>query len=122
MLIQKVADASQSLSSVPEEPSPSYAAAFSRQESSFTSEEPITAANIDDTIVSTDLHATSEALNMLSHAAQLDSYATRSQVPDRPIATPGNVPLIDRSRFEFQYPLIAKGLLTIDQVAQLVAR
>lgn len=105
-----------------------YAAGFSRPERSFTPEESITAANIDETIVSTDLHATSEALNMLSQAAQLDSYATpsRSHASDRPSGSPGN---LVRSRNDkasqfdqMQYPLVTQGLLTVDQIARLIAR
>lgn len=101
---------------------------FPRPDRAYTPEEQITTANIDETIVSTDLHATSEALNMLSQAAQLDTYATpaRSHASDRPsAASPGN----RRSRIDniqqsdqMQYPLISRGLLTLDQVARLVAR
>ncbi|KAE8441359.1 hypothetical protein EG329_005462 [Mollisiaceae sp. DMI_Dod_QoI] len=124
----------QGLLPVAEEPSSeSYAAGirehFPRPERSFTPEEHITAANIDETIVSTDLHATSEALNMLSQAAQLDTYATpaRSHASDRaPVPSPGSHV---RSRIDniqqfdqIQYPLISRGLLTTDQVARLVAR
>jgi hypothetical protein len=127
LLIQQVSDPPRGLSPVPEQPSPSYAAGFSRPERSFTPEEPITGANIDETIVSTDLHATSEALNMLSHAAQLDSYITpsRPHVPDRlSVTSPGNLRTnLNLPRFEqMHYPLVAKGLLTIEQVSQLVAR
>ncbi|KUJ08162.1 uncharacterized protein LY89DRAFT_599883 [Mollisia scopiformis] len=128
-LNELVSTESQGLLSVAEQPSESYAAGFSRPERSFSPEEPITAANIDETIVSTDLHATSEALNMLSQAAQLDSYATpsRSHVSERPsAASPGSHV---RSRVDIasqfdqmQYPLVARGLLTTDQVARLVAR
>ncbi|KAF8856184.1 hypothetical protein BDZ45DRAFT_654488 [Acephala macrosclerotiorum] len=112
--------------------SDSYAAGirehFPRTERSYTPEEPITTANIDETIVSTDLHATSEALNMLSQAAQLDTYVTpaRSHASDRPsAASPGNHrPRIDNTQQfdQMQYPLISRGLLTLDQVARLVAR
>lgn len=66
---------------------------------------------------------------MLSHAAELDSYTTpsRSHLLDPSIRgspgsrTRGSINTIPRSE-QMQYPLVAKGLLTVDQVAHLVAR
>jgi hypothetical protein len=101
---------------------------------SFRSEVPISSSNIDETIASTELHATSEALNMLSHAAQLDSYATsglpHAAEPPNAVVSPRNHAVISPPRAEaadftngvLQYELVSRGLLTTTQVAQLVAR
>jgi hypothetical protein len=94
---------------------------------------PISSANIDETIASTELHATSEALNMLSHAAQLDSYATSGHphVADPPNSgiSPLNQSDNEASRNNagfttglLNYELVSRGLLTTSQVAHLVAR
>jgi hypothetical protein len=89
------------------------------------------AANIDETIASTDLHATSDALNMLSHAAQLDTYASpgqRSHASGRlaSVLTPGQGGVTPASNNvgsdPLQYTLIAQGLMTASQVIQLIAR
>lgn len=89
------------------------------------------AANIDETIASTDLHATSDALNMLSHAAQLDTYASpgqRSHASGRlaSVLTPGQGGVTPASNNvgndPLQYALIAQGLMTASQVIQLIAR
>lgn len=93
---------------------------------SYQSEVPIAPANIDDTIAATDLHSTSDALNLLSHAAQLDAHGP----PGHPYDTSSNMsPLQGRRNGadivlngELQYPLVAQGLLTTAQVSQLVAR
>jgi len=101
----------------------------------FGSEAPIT-ASIDETIAATDLHATSDALNMLSHAAQLDQYATpgqRSHTTDRPHSAVSpqdhviNVPSRDDGtdfimNNTLQYKLVSQGLLTTNQILQLIAR
>lgn len=91
----------------------------------------IPAANIDETIASTDLHATSDALNMLSHAAQLDTYASpaqRSHASGRlsSVLTPGQgggTPVTNNvGNDPSQYALIAQGLMSTSQVIQLIAR
>jgi hypothetical protein len=97
----------------------------------FRQDGSIPAANIDETIASTDLHATSDALNMLSHAAQLDAYASpgqRSHASGRlaSILTPGQggvTPVTNNvGNDTLQYALIAQGLLSTSQVIQLIAR
>lgn len=90
----------------------------------------IATPTIEETIASTELHATSEALNMLSHVAQLDAYATSGHPhPAEPLgvetaATP--IHTIGSPRVEshgpLQYELVSRGLLTTSQVAQLVVR
>lgn len=98
----------------------------------FRTEDPIT-GNIDEAIASTDLHTTSDALNMLSQAAQLETYSTpaqRSHTSDRPhaVLSPQDHPTHSSRHSEsvsnkvLQYPLISQGHLTVAQVSQLVAR
>ncbi|KAL2062119.1 hypothetical protein VTL71DRAFT_6385 [Oculimacula yallundae] len=97
---------------------------------SYERDGPISAANFDDTIASTDLHATSDALNMLSQAAQLDSYSTpgqRSHISDRTaVMSPGVVSSSVRvDQFppnKLQYALVSQGLLTVAQISQLISR
>jgi hypothetical protein len=97
----------------------------------FRQDGSIPAANIDETIASTDLHATSDALNMLSHAAQLDTYASpgqRSHASGRlaSVLTPGQggvTPVTNNvGNDSLQYALIAQGLMSTSQVIQLIAR
>ena len=96
----------------------------------FRQDGSIPEANIDETIASTDLHATSDALNMLSHAAQLDTYASpgqRSHASGRlaSVLTPGQggvTPVASIGSDQLQYALIAQGLMTTSQVIQLIAR
>jgi hypothetical protein len=97
----------------------------------FRQDGSIPVASIDETIASTDLHATSDALNMLSHAAQLDTYASpgqRSHASGRlaSVLTPGQgvvSPAANNGGNDaLQYALIAQGLLTAPQVIQLIAR
>ncbi|KAH8752075.1 hypothetical protein BGZ57DRAFT_99656 [Hyaloscypha finlandica] len=97
----------------------------------FRQDGSIPAANIDETIASTDLHATSDALNMLSHAAQLDTYASpgqRSHASGRlaSVLTPGQGGVTPASNNvgsdPLKYALIAQGLITASQVIQLIAR
>ena len=85
-----------------------------------------TPANIDETIAATDLHSTSDALNLLSHAAQLEAHGP----PGHPFDTAESMsPLQSRRNGvesvldgPLQYPLVAQGMLTAAQVSQLVAR
>jgi hypothetical protein len=96
----------------------------------FGQGDPISSANIDETIASTELHATSEALNMLSHVAQLDSYAASASHLDRQsnIVSPQNHGVSTANAMEspkcgaLQYELVSRGLLTADEVARLVTR
>lgn len=92
---------------------------------------PITSANIEETIASTDLHATSEALNMLSQAAQLDTYATpgqRSHTSDRPIVMSPEAVANGSARSDqfppgqLQYALVSQGLLSVAQISRLIIR
>lgn len=84
--------------------------------------------NIEETITSTDLHHTSDALNLLSQAAEgltnaggqrlhssisQGSGMTGSLRSDEIVQFPGS---------GLQYPLVSKGLLTAMQVSQLVVR
>ncbi len=103
----------------------------SSDQDSFRQDGSIPVANIDETITSTDLHATSDALNMLSHAAQLDTYASpgqRSHASGRlaSVLTPGQGGVTPASNNvgndPLQYALIAQGLMTASQVIQLIAR
>ncbi|KAH9211155.1 hypothetical protein DL95DRAFT_437358 [Leptodontidium sp. 2 PMI_412] len=91
----------------------------------------ISSANIEETIASTDLHATSEALNMLSQAAQLDTYATpgqRSHTSDRPIVMSPEAVANGSARADqfppgqLQYALVSQGLLTAAQISRLITR
>jgi hypothetical protein len=97
--------------------------------------ESISASNIEETIASTDLHQTSDALNLLSQAAELgtnilDQSLQGNSQGMNPI-TPGNN-LADLGRsggiIDFsnggplQYEVVARGLLTAGQVGDLVAR
>jgi hypothetical protein len=114
---------------------PSFPQQSSPGREPFRTDDPIT-TNIDETIASTDLHATSDALNMLSQAAQLDTYSTPGQrsshTADRPaVLSPQNHPTADSRHSDgatnvahgsIQYPLVSQGLLTVSQIAQLVAR
>ena len=67
---------------------------------------------------------------MLSHAAQLDTYASpgqRSHASGRlaSVLTPGHggvTPVGSIGSDPLQYPLIAQGLMTTSQVIQLIAR
>ena len=87
-------------------------------------------SSIDETIAATDLHATSDALNMLSHAAQLDTYATPGQsshTADRHIISPEAPAGLSSVRADnlngsLQYALVSQGLLTTPQILQLIAR
>ena len=94
----------------------------------------ISAADIEDTIASAELHSTSDALNLLSHAA---TYARPGQRPHgmaessgsvvSPVnSIPVNLPSHDQagqpSYGSLQYPLVLNGLLSTIQVAQLVDR
>jgi hypothetical protein len=96
------------------------------EQENFQRGDPISPANIEDTIAATDLHSTSEALNLLSHAAQLEAHGP----PGHPYDTaPSMSPLQSRrSAMEngnngpLQYPLEDQGLLTGAQVSQLIAR
>jgi hypothetical protein len=97
----------------------------------FRQDGSIPEANIDETIASTDLHATSDALNMLSHVAQLDNYASpgqRSHASGRlaSVLTPGQggvTPVTNSGGSDpSQYALIAQGLMSTSQVIQLIAR
>lgn len=96
------------------------------EQENFQQEDPISPANIDDTIAATDLHSTSDALNLLSHAAQLDAHGP----PGHPFDTAASMsPLQSRRNGvdnvlngPLQYPLVAQGLLTVAQISQLVAR
>jgi hypothetical protein len=92
----------------------------------FQSEDPLTPANIEETIAATDLHSTSDALNLLSHAAHLEAHGP----PGHPYDTAEAMsPLQSRRNGvesvldgQLLYPLVAQGLLTAAQVSQLVAR
>jgi hypothetical protein len=92
----------------------------------FQTEDPITPATIEETIAATDLHSTSDALNLLSHAAHLEAHGP----PGHPYDTPGSMsPLQSRRNGvenslngPLQYPLVSHGLLTAAQVSQLLAR
>jgi hypothetical protein len=92
----------------------------------FERDDPISPANIDDTIAATDLHSTSEALSLLSHAAQLQAYGPPGHPYER---APSMSPLQRRrsvmengNNGPLRYPLVDQGLLTGAQVSQLVAR
>ena len=96
------------------------------EQENFQPQDTITPANIEDTIAATDLHSTSEALNLLSHAAQLEAHGPPGHPYD---AAPSMSPLQSRrsilengSNGPLQYPLVDQGLLTTAQVSQLVAR
>lgn len=96
------------------------------EQDSFQRKDPISPANIEETIAATDLHSTSEALNLLSHAAQLEAhgpsrhpYGTAASMSPLQTRPNGIGIVVDGS---LQYPLVAQGLLTTAQVAQLVAR
>jgi len=127
-------DSRQNLLSSPRGFSDSFAGSFPEQTSPggdpYRQDGSIPAANIDETIASTDLHATSDALNMLSHAAQLDTYTSpgqRSHASGRlaSVLTPsqgGVTPVTSIGSDPLQYALIAQGLITTSQVIQLIAR
>ncbi|KAG4433047.1 hypothetical protein IFR05_011465 [Cadophora sp. M221] len=109
-------------------PSPSGRDAY---EPDHCQDRPISSANIEETIASTDLHATSEALNMLSQAAQLDTYATpgqRSHTSDRPIVMSPETVVNGSARVDqfppgqLQYALVTQGLLTAAQISRLITR
>lgn len=92
----------------------------------FQRKDSISPANIEETIAASDLHSTSEALNLLSHAAQLEAhglggrlYGTAASISRLQTRLNGIDDVIDGS---LQYPLVAQGLLTAAQVPQLVAR
>ncbi|RDW77497.1 hypothetical protein BP6252_05550 [Coleophoma cylindrospora] len=88
--------------------------------------------NIEDAIASTDLHSTSDALNLLSRAAEMGTYESprdRQRMIDnigKRIDGHEAVDEEDEEEFEvdrpFQYPLISQGLLTIFQVTELLKR
>lgn len=86
----------------------------------------MTPANIEETIAATDLHSTSDALNLLSHAAHLEAHGP----PGHPYDTAESMsPLQSRRNGienalngPLQYPLVTQGLLTAAQVSQLLAR
>jgi hypothetical protein len=96
------------------------------EQENFQSDDPISPANIEETIAATDLHSTSEALNLLTHAAQLDTHGT----PSHQYGTAASMSPLHSRRTggdnvlngPLQYPLVAQGLLTAAQVSQLVAR
>jgi hypothetical protein len=97
---------------------------------------PLSATSIEDTIASTDLHHTSDALNLLSQAAE---NATQLVQSNRPRRNTHDVSTMSRAAIRstylrdadvesnpalgiLQYPLVSGGHLTTTQVAQLVAR
>lgn len=97
------------------------------QHEAFPTRNPISPADIDDKIAATDLHSTSDALNLLSQAAQLDAH----QPSRHSHAAAGSVIPSVHSRHTvvhnaiddlLEYPLVPQGLLTTAQVVQLVAR
>lgn len=95
----------------------------------------ISSPNIEDAIASTDLHSTSDALNLLSRAAELGAYESPRD-SQRMIGNSGkrkdgvnpNEMVVEGEEGEFevdgplQYPLISQGLLTSFQVTELVKR
>jgi hypothetical protein len=84
----------------------------------------VSPANIDDTIAATDLHSTSDALNLLSHAAQLEAHGPPGHPYDEvmsPLQSRHNVIEIG-DRGMLQYSLVDQGLLTVAQISQLIAR
>ncbi|KAI6716142.1 C6 transcription factor [Diplocarpon mali] len=96
---------------------------------------PITPVDVDETSASTDLHAISEALDILSHAAQLDACAKSghgSHTSDNPTSVIPPVSLAsDAARLSrtdtlspgpLQYPLGAQGLLTAAQISHPITR
>ena len=93
------------------------------EQEDFEREDAIYPANIEDTITATELHSTSEALSLLSHAAQLPSpghpYGTGQSMS--PLQS-GRSVMENSNNGPLQYPLVDEGLLTGAQVSQLVAR
>jgi hypothetical protein len=81
-----------------------------------------------DTIAATDLHSTSEALNLLSRAAQLQAhgppghpYETDPSMSPSPLQ--GSRSIIENGNDSpLRYPLVDQGLLTRAQISQLVTR
>jgi hypothetical protein len=98
------------------------------EEENFERDDPISSANIEDTIAATDLHSTSEALNLLSRAAQLQAhgppghpYETDPSMSPSPLQ--GSRSIIENGNDSpLRYPLVDQGLLTRAQISQLVTR
>jgi hypothetical protein len=94
----------------------------------FAPQDAISPADIEDTIAATDLHSTSDALNLLSQGAQPDLHGAPCR---RSYAAAGSVMSPVHSRHSvihsaiddsLDYPLVSQGLLVTAQVVQLVAR
>lgn len=97
------------------------------EEENFERDDPISSSNIEDTIAATDLHSTSEALNLLSRAAQLQAhgppghpYETAPSISPSPLH--GSRAIKNGNDSPLRYPLVDQGLLTGAQISQLVAR
>lgn len=83
-------------------------------------------ADIEDTFAATDLHSTSTALNLLSHAAQFRAHGP----PGHPYESPRSMSPLQSRRSVMEngnygplrYPLVDQGLLTGAQVSLLVSR
>jgi len=109
---------------------------FASPESSITEEIPeqisergvFVPNNIEETLTSTDLHRTSDALNLLSQAAEgltnASSQEVRNSISHRSGMT-GNLrrdEIAQSSENGLQYALVSKGLLRTMDIYQLVAR
>jgi hypothetical protein len=88
--------------------------------------ETVSGANIEETIAKADLHQTSDALNLLSQAAELGTHINvhRMNQPMSDNSIGGLGPEGDAHQFSgpLQYELVSRGQLTSAQVGDLVAR
>lgn len=81
-------------------------------------------SNIEDTFASTDLHSTSDALNILSQIADSESNdMINGQTNSRVFAGKYGTGDFDAAESDLlDYPLVRSGLLTTPQIAKLLER
>lgn len=98
-------------------------------------DEPVSVlTNIEETIAKTDLHQTSDALNLLSQAAELGGAHLGQDrgLRGNPVLSPGNNAMAGLMNSEnvghfnaggpLQYDLVSRGCLTAGKIGDLVAR